>query len=250
MPNLPSLKLALLFTWRFITLSCTPLLLFLACYIFIIAPETKASAATDAMVYTVLAVAIVLAGAIAALWGWYRGRRTAKAIYALCRILQDSFNGKSTAHVPHTDETGPVGYFARLLVEIQTVVENRAALLQAMGIGLAKLADGELSYRIEGDFSAPPYNVLPENFNIAMKRLEEAMKVIAINAQEFCMGAEEITVSADDLSRRTEQQAASLEETAAALDQITIGVRSTAEKTKQANTIVHAAKNEAEQSGL
>jgi methyl-accepting chemotaxis protein len=54
--------------------------------------------------------------------------------------------------------------------------------------------------------------------------------------------------SADELSKRTEAQAASLEETAAAVEEITVTVRSSAERAREANSAVIVTKKTADSS--
>ena len=61
--------------------------------------------------------------------------------------------------------------------------------------------------------------------------------------------SDEITRSSEELARRTENQAATLEETAAALDQLTASVKSAANSAREVETIVQAARREAEDSG-
>jgi methyl-accepting chemotaxis protein len=130
--------------------------------------------------------------------------------------------------------------------------QDNAARQQAVVSGLAEgldhLADGDLTFRLNQPF-ADEYEKLRDDFNVAMGRMQETLKVIAHNTQGIRTGAGEISQAADDLSRRTEQQAASLEETAAALDQITATVRRTAEGANQAQAVVSTAKGDAERSG-
>ncbi len=131
--------------------------------------------------------------------------------------------------------------------------QDRAAKVQshvveALAAGLEKLSDGDLTFRLEDEFSAE-YEKLRGDYNGAMAKLEEALKIVAGNTQTIRSGSNEITHASDDLSRRTEQQAASLEETAAALDEITSTVRKTAEGVDHARRVVSAAKGDAEGSG-
>jgi methyl-accepting chemotaxis protein len=126
--------------------------------------------------------------------------------------------------------------------------EQQAAIVEALSAGLASLSGGVLTSRIEKDV-APEYRKVRDDFNTAVSKLQEAMKVIIANVQGMRSGASEISQAADDLSRRTEQQAASLEETAAALDEITATVRKTADGARQANAVVVDARGEAERSG-
>ena len=126
--------------------------------------------------------------------------------------------------------------------------ERQQAVVSSLAEGLDHLADGDLTFRLNTPFQEE-YEKLRADFNGAMLRLQDTMKVIAHNTQGMRSGAGEISQAADDLSRRTEQQAASLEETAAALDQITATVRRTAEGATQAQAVVSVAKGDAERSG-
>jgi methyl-accepting chemotaxis protein len=120
-------------------------------------------------------------------------------------------------------------------------------VVESLAEGLAKLADGDLLYRLNDSFAAE-YDKLRGDFNAAVSRLEETMMKIADNTQAVHNGAGEITQASDDLARRTEQQAASLEQTAAALDQITTTVRKTADSAGKAHHVADTARSEAERS--
>jgi methyl-accepting chemotaxis protein len=120
-------------------------------------------------------------------------------------------------------------------------------VVKVLANGLASLADGDLLYRIQEEFSEE-YEKLRGDFNSAMDRLEETMTAISGSTQAVSSGAGEITQASDDLSRRTEQQAASLEQTAAALDEITATVRKTAASAGEARNIADTAKQDAEKS--
>jgi len=130
----------------------------------------------------------------------------------------------------------------------QENAQRQEAVVNGLADGLDHLADGDLTFRLNDPF-AEDYEKLRNDFNGAMSRLQDTVKVIAHNTQGMRSGAGEISQAADDLSRRTEQQAASLEETAAALDEITATVRRTAEGANQAQSVVTVAKGDAERSG-
>ncbi|GBQ86398.1 methyl-accepting chemotaxis protein [Gluconacetobacter johannae DSM 13595] len=140
-----------------------------------------------------------------------------------------------------------------LRAEAQATQAARAAELQdvvkALGNGLERLAGGDLLFRLRARF-APEYEVLREDFNIAMDKLQEVITSIAFSARSVTAGSSQIAVASEDLSRRNEQQAASLEETTAALNQITATVRKTAEGASVADTLVSSASADAEHSGV
>jgi methyl-accepting chemotaxis protein len=129
-----------------------------------------------------------------------------------------------------------------------TLEAERTAVVAGIGMGMERLAAGDLVFRLSTPFAAE-YEKLRGDFNAASDKLQETITVISANTQGIRSGGEEISRAADDLSRRTEQQAASLEETAAALDEITATVRRTAEGANQASAVVGTAKGDAEHSG-
>ncbi len=129
-----------------------------------------------------------------------------------------------------------------------TIEEQQRSVVSSLGMGMEKLAQGDLTTRLNAAFP-PEYQKLKDDFNAAIAQLQDSMKVIAGKANGMHGGASEISGAADDLSRRTEHQAATLEETAAALDQITATVQKTSEGVQMARQTVAAAKEDAEHSG-
>ncbi len=120
--------------------------------------------------------------------------------------------------------------------------------MESLATGLQRLSMGELAFRLDAAF-APTYEPLRQDFNGAVEKLRDTMRVISSSTSTIRSGTDEISTAADDLSKRTEQQAASLEETAAALDEITATVRKTAQGANHARDVVGQAKDDAEQSG-
>ncbi|MEX0405346.1 methyl-accepting chemotaxis protein [Aquibium sp. LZ166] len=118
----------------------------------------------------------------------------------------------------------------------------------ALAAGLASLASGDLTHRIEAQFSSKTQK-LKDDFNSAIAQLQATMSSVTGAVSALKTGSGEISQAADDLSRRTEQQAASLEETAAALDEITSTVRQTADGARQVSRVSNEAKAGAEKSG-
>ncbi|AMJ60842.1 methyl-accepting chemotaxis protein [Bosea sp. PAMC 26642] len=121
------------------------------------------------------------------------------------------------------------------------------SVVHALGNGLERLSEGDLTYRIDEPFSAE-YAKLKDDFNGAIAKLQETMRQIATNTESMKAGSGEISQAADDLAGRTEQQASSVEETATALDELTATVRQTAESARQASQATGQVKTEAEQS--
>ncbi len=137
---------------------------------------------------------------------------------------------------------------AAKLAEDERLAQETRTVVAALGEGLARLADGDLTFRIAADFPTASQK-LKADYNATMEQLQGAVTVIVENAARMRAGAGEISHAADDLSRRTEQQAATLEQTAAALDEITATVKKTADGAAQCRRTVVATKTNAEKSG-
>jgi methyl-accepting chemotaxis protein len=120
------------------------------------------------------------------------------------------------------------------------LAEEDAVVVQALGEGLAALARGDLTHRIDATFAARSRQ-LKEDYNAAVDALSGTMSEIVGLVNAMRSGTVEVSNATDDLSRRTERQAAALEETAAALDQITVTVKKTAEGARAAADITDEA---------
>jgi len=124
----------------------------------------------------------------------------------------------------------------------------QAHVVSSVAEGLEKLSEGDLVYQLSNPFSAE-YEKLRSDFNAAVSKLKDTMKIVSNNTGAIRLGSNEISSAAQDLSQRTGQQAASLEETAAALDEITATVRKTAEGAINARDVVGNAKQDADRGG-
>lgn len=114
--------------------------------------------------------------------------------------------------------------------------------------GLSRLADGEVTHRIDAQFTESLDQVRVD-FNNSAEKLQSALLRVAENARGIDAGANEIKSAADDLAKRTEQQAAAVEETAAALEQITTTVKDSTQRAQEAGSLVSRTRKGAEVSG-
>lgn len=130
---------------------------------------------------------------------------------------------------------------ARDAADVKFAVDSLAA-------GLARLSDGDVSYRITQPFT-DALNQVRDDFNASAEKLETALTHVADNARGIEAGSREIRSAADDLARRTEQQAAAVEETAAALEEITATVKNSTRRAHEAGELVGRTRQGAEQSG-
>ncbi len=208
------------------------------------------------------------------------GRVVTRPLTGMTQAMRRLAQGDTTIEVPAQDRADEIGQMAgAVLVFRDAAVENarlereaeehraqaervregadqaqreairqeRAIVVNSIGVGLAKLAAKDLSYRMAADIPEA-YGELQTDFNEAIGELEKAMRGVAGSTSAIQAGTQEISSAADDLSQRTEQQASSLEETAAALEQITTTVKKSAEGAAHAREVVAAADADAKKS--
>lgn len=147
-----------------------------------------------------------------------------------------------------TDVTESAEAVRRAEEERARIAEQQKSVVQALGVGLQGLADGDLTCELSTAFP-PDYEKLRADFNAALRALTDAVGAVMQNSESIRNETSEITTAADDLSRRTEKQAATLEETAAALDELTSSVKSAAEGADEASTMSAEAQANAEKGG-
>ena len=163
--------------------------------------------------------------------------------------------GDLTTPIAYSEFADCVGRMTRAMTvfrqnaeTVQIASASQQHVVESLGAGLSRLADSDLSYRIEDAFPAD-YEKLRVDYNRAMDGFAEVMGAVVEATSGINNGASDIRQASDDLSQRTEQQAASLEETAAAMDEITSTVRETAAGATRANSVVGETRVEAEHSG-
>ena len=125
--------------------------------------------------------------------------------------------------------------------------QEAEAAVAAIGFALSKLAQKDLTFRIDTDLP-PAFSQLKDDFNEALAEIAQTVSGVSEGMSAMHSGAKEIAVASDDLARRTEQQAASLEETAAALAEITGTAKKASDGANHARKIVMAADDNAKHS--
>ena len=237
------------------------------------------ASANDLAKWAVLTTLAVLCGM--GIVGYLFSSQLTKPLTDVAGLMNRLNNGDQTIQIRSVSRRDEIGVMARALesfrqsavdkvrIEGEAVHRNRqieeerqlretdraksAAELEeavsSLAAGLQSLAEGNLDHRIENRF-APSLDQLRQDFNSSITRLEATMRQIRDNVEMIQDNGSQMAQAAEDLAKRTEQQAASLEETAAAIDQITVTVRSSAERAKDADLIVRQAKRSADDSAV
>ena len=226
-------------------------------------------------------VVLGLATLLGAVAFWVVVGRVAKPIQRLTEVMTDLAGGNLGVDIPSVARRDEIGEMARAVEvfrdnglenrrlaseaeqnrnlteherrEREAVKAREAQELQeamdALGHGLGRLADGDVSHRMEKPF-AGTLDKLRMDFNESVGRLEEALRTVGQNANAIHSGSDEIRAAADDLAKRTEVQASSIEETAAAVEEITTTVRNASKRAEEAGELVAKTRQQAERSGV
>lgn len=109
----------------------------------------------------------------------------------------------------------------------QAQAASEAAVNRAFGGALKRLAEGDLTSRVDG-VVPEAFRPLQSDFNSAVESLGDTMSRLVAVSGGVGSASGEIRSAADDLARRTELQAASLEEAAAALHEVSQSVTTAA----------------------
>ncbi|WP_440905970.1 methyl-accepting chemotaxis protein [Catenovulum sp. SX2] len=142
------------------------------------------------------------------------------------------------------DEKGKQGFFLMLAQGLNCLNGSCEAIIQQTVSILDAMSHGDLTKRIDGDFSGS-FAKLKQDANQTSEKLTEIIARIRQAADTVATGADEIARGNADLSQRTEEQASSLEETAASMEQMTSTVTQNAENASVADNLATEAKSKA-----
>ena len=248
-------------------------------YAIVSVPEDTVFAQLHAMMRDA-ALTIVTAAVLLALAGWFIARRFIGRITNIIGETAQIAQGNLQLTLKDIATRDEIGDLARSLDVLRESNRQKAALEQeaetnrtlgeqeritrereaadeagnirfavdSLAYALAKLADGDVSCRINEPF-VEQLDAVRNDFNGSSGKLQNALLRVSENASGIDSGAHEIKAAADDLARRTEQQAAAVEETAAALEEITVTVKDAASRAHEAGRLVSRTRIGAERSG-
>ncbi|WP_068088382.1 methyl-accepting chemotaxis protein [Novosphingobium rosa] len=192
-----------------------------------------------------LSVTVALALALLAMLMQTIARPVRRLAEAVTRLV----DGDMDVRVPATHRQDEVGALARALDSFKQLVahdkaraqaelehaRNTQITIDAIGSGLAALAEGNLTHRVpENGHGA--LGELHVNFNEAAQRLSDVLSEIVEGCDTISRGTQDIAVAGSDLSRRTDHQASSLADAARTLGELTGMVKLTADNARQTST--------------
>ncbi|MBO9630733.1 MAG: HAMP domain-containing protein, partial [Shinella sp.] len=231
-----------------------------------------------------LAITSIIVSAIATglmiIVGWLLATRFRKRLATVISATSEIARGRTDVDLSESARQDEIGEMARSLavlrdatlakIRLEGEAEQNRALsederrqraeqaaeqerqtrqaVEALANGLQRLADGDMTHRIDSAF-AGSLDEVRQDFNASVEKLQAALRSVGGNANAIQAGSAEIRSASDDLAKRTEQQAASVEETAAALEEITTSLKDATKRAEDAGQLVERTRLGAEKSG-
>ena len=140
------------------------------------------------------------------------------------------------------------GFYKQISEGINSLLEANTRALGDVGAMFARLAQGNLTQKIEADYQGM-LGTLKEDANTTVDNLDQIVASIKDATAAINTAAKEIASGNQDLSGRTEEQASSLEETASSMEQLTSTVKQNADNARQANELAGSAQQVAVKGG-
>lgn len=130
----------------------------------------------------------------------------------------------------------------------KSFVEAQSQVVKALRGGLERIANGDLSRRIEQPFPEG-YEELRHDYNRALATLGAVLRSVLQSADDLMGQVSSVAASADALANRTEQQVTSLETTSQAVHALNKTVQASTENARETVRAAGAVKADAEAGG-
>lgn len=118
--------------------------------------------------------------------------------------------------------------------DINMLIENVDIGIASAGKALERVANGDLTQAMEGNFQGALAN-LKDNTNKMMESLKELIGGMSSSTENLSHSSIELRDTSDALSKQAEQNAAALEETSAALHELSASIKQVDENISNAN---------------
>ena len=143
---------------------------------------------------------------------------------------------------------GRTGFYLDLSQSINSMVNSVEQIINETVDGLKRMADGNLSQPIEGNFSGS-YQVIKDSCNETMTKLTDIISQVVSSSEQLTNASEQISATSQSLSQATSEQAASVEETSASIEQMASSINQNAENAKVTDGMATKAAKEAVEGG-
>jgi methyl-accepting chemotaxis protein len=232
----------------------------------VVGTETTALAGTFTLLTVVLSgLALAMGATVAFLIG-----RSIKPLEVLTAVMGKLAGGDLTVAVPSAERGDEIGDIARAVQQFKDSGLERIRLeadakarqeamdaklkaseaafqaeqrevVETMASALTRLAEGDLTVRLEADPSSN-YVALLNDFNAAVENLSTQLSLVESAAEQVSHAGSEITSGSQSLADSASDQAATLESVAAKVQQFAVMTRQSAGNAEEARTLAARAR--------
>jgi methyl-accepting chemotaxis protein/hemoglobin-like flavoprotein len=143
---------------------------------------------------------------------------------------------------------GKTGFFANLATGMNTLLDTSEQGLTDVADVLAAFAEGDLTKRIERDYSGL-FGKVKESANSTADNLTRVMGEVRAAADALTGAANQVSATAQSLSQAASEQASSVEETTASIDTMSASITQNSDNAKVTNGMATKASKEAGEGG-
>lgn len=157
--------------------------------------------------------------------------REQAAAREIAMVVEACAHGDFTQRLETADKEG---VYAELCEGINKIGDAAHGGLSAVRTGLRALSEGDLTYRMRGDYSGV-FDDIRVAMNDTAESLETIVRAIQINSSSVNASSNEIATAANELATRTDANARDLESAASAVDELAAAVGAIADNVQTAN---------------
>jgi methyl-accepting chemotaxis protein len=151
-------------------------------------------------------------------------------------LIQASINGQLDTRA---DATKHEGDFHKMVGGVNEILDAVIKPIQETASIVDKMADGDLSDRVKGDYQGD-HAKIKDSLNNALDSLNEILGQVNVSVEQVSSGSNQVSSSSQSLSEGATQQAASLEEISSTMTEVGAQTQQNAENSGQANQLVAA----------
>lgn len=140
------------------------------------------------------------------------------------------------------------GYAHELGTSVNLLAQTSATVLGDVGNVLSAMADGDLTQRVDGNYTGD-FKTLANALNGTLDKLGVTLSQVIDGANLISQVSGQVASTAQSMSQATTEQAASLEETTAAIEQMSASIAQNTENAKMTDGIAKQSSDDAKKGG-
>ncbi|MEP6619138.1 MAG: methyl-accepting chemotaxis protein [bacterium] len=182
----------------------------------------------------------IIESTVAAIHSYDKATTTLQQVVGESQTLINA--ARTGALETRVDATRYRGGFHALVEGLNQTLEGVAVPLREAGEVLQKLAERDLTARMEGQYSGA-YAAMRDAINTAASNLDETLSQVAAAAQQAAAASGQITAGSQSLAQSASEQASTIEEVSSSLQELSSMAKQSADNTVAATRLVGETRN-------